>query len=87
MNEKMKTFALIANLITAIGIIYQIYHIHNIKKLDQLSWVHILSHMIVIIMWGIFDYANNLKVASYSTFSLLILYGVIIYQKIHYNKL
>ena len=87
MNEKMKEFALIANIITSIGIIYQIYHTYNIKNLDQLSWIHIMSSVIVIIMWGIFNYSNKLKVASYSTLSLLILYLIIIYQKIYYSKL
>ena len=82
-NEKAKILALIASFISSIGIII---HTHKLKKVYQISFMHIFSHVVTLLMWVIFNYMNNLNTAFISTLLLLILYLIALIQKIYYNN-
>ena len=85
-NEKAKILALIANVISSFGILDQIIHTYQLKKVDQISWMHTITHVATLVMWVIFNYMNNLNTAFITTLLLLILYLIALFQKIYYNK-
>jgi len=85
-NEKAKMLALFANVISSFGILDQIIHTYKLKRVDQISWMHTLTHVATLVMWVIFNYMNKLNIAFITTLLLLILYLVALFQKIYYNK-
>jgi len=85
-NEKAKMLALVANVISSFGILDQIIHTYKLKRVDQISWMHTLTHVATLVMWVIFNYMNKLNTAFITTLLLLILYLVALFQKIYYNN-
>ena len=68
------------------GLIAQIEQIYSRKSANDLSYIHIGSRIIILLMWLVYGFINRIPPTIFSGITGLILTSIILGLKIHYQN-
>ena len=82
---KLNYIGTIAAILGPIALLFEILKIIKIKSASQLSWLWILTEVLVCILWLIFGIANKITPTIISAILFIILSLILIYLKLSYK--